>query len=96
MKRQSWIVIGALLLGLPLQAQGKPLTVTGVRGLSFGAALLQTIDKEWRADHPMRVGASKVRRDEAVGHGGSVAHVETGCREHSLDEPAEVPFRYAS
>ena len=39
MKRESWIVIGALLLGLPLQAQGKPLTVTGARGLTFGAVL---------------------------------------------------------
>jgi hypothetical protein len=39
MTRQSWVVIGALLLGVPLQAQGRPLTVTGVRGLTFGAVL---------------------------------------------------------
>jgi hypothetical protein len=39
MKRELWIVIGALLLGVPLQAQGKPLTVTGARGLTFGAVL---------------------------------------------------------
>lgn len=39
MKRKSWIVIGALLLGVPLQAQGRPLTVTGARGLTFGAVL---------------------------------------------------------
>jgi hypothetical protein len=39
MKRELWIVIGALLLGVPLQAQGKPLTVTGVRGLTFDAVL---------------------------------------------------------
>ncbi|MGH7522301.1 MAG: hypothetical protein ACREMI_13585 [Gemmatimonadales bacterium] len=39
MKRESWIVIGAVLLALPLQGQGKPLTVTGVRGVTFGAVL---------------------------------------------------------
>jgi hypothetical protein len=39
MKREMWIVIGALLLAVPLQAQAKPLTVTGVRGLMFGAVL---------------------------------------------------------
>ncbi|HEV8509984.1 MAG TPA: hypothetical protein VGQ48_05975 [Gemmatimonadales bacterium] len=39
MKRELWIVIGALLLAVPLQAQAKPLTVTGVRGLMFGAVL---------------------------------------------------------
>lgn len=38
MKRESWIVIGALLLGVPLQAQ-RPLTVTGVRGVTFGTVL---------------------------------------------------------
>lgn len=41
MKLLSWLVIGVALLGaaLPpvLGAQGKPLTVTGVRGLTFGA-----------------------------------------------------------
>ena len=39
MKRESWIVLGAMLLGVPLAAQGKPLTVTGVRGVTFGAVL---------------------------------------------------------
>src|SRR5213596_3149105 len=39
MKREAWVVIGAMLLGVPLVAQGKPLTVTGVRGLTFGAVL---------------------------------------------------------
>jgi hypothetical protein len=39
MKRTSWIVIGAMLLGGPLVAQGKPLTVTGIRGVMFGAVL---------------------------------------------------------
>lgn len=39
MKRESWIVMGAVLLGVPLQAQGKPVTVTGVRGVTFGAVL---------------------------------------------------------
>ncbi len=43
MNRASWgesgIVIGALLLAAPLGAQGKPLTVTGVRGVTFGAVL---------------------------------------------------------
>jgi hypothetical protein len=39
MKRKSWIVIGAMLLGVPLVAQGKPLTVTGIRGVTFGAVL---------------------------------------------------------
>lgn len=39
MKQQSLIVIGALLLGVPLQAQGRPLTVTGARGLTFGTVL---------------------------------------------------------
>lgn len=41
MKLLNWVVIGVALLGatLPpvLGAQGKPLTVTGVRGLTFGA-----------------------------------------------------------
>ena len=36
---QRWMVIGAMLLGMPLAAQGKPLTVTGVRGVNFGAVL---------------------------------------------------------
>jgi hypothetical protein len=41
MKRESWVLIGATLLGVPLSlaAQGKPLTVTGVRGVTFGAVL---------------------------------------------------------
>jgi hypothetical protein len=39
MKRQWWLVIGALLAGVPLQAQGKPLTVIGTRGVNFGAVL---------------------------------------------------------
>jgi hypothetical protein len=39
MKRESWIVMGAVLLGVPLQAQGKPVTVTGVRGVTFGTVL---------------------------------------------------------
>ena len=39
MKRTWWIVIGGMLLGVPLVAQGKPLTVTGVRGVTFGAVL---------------------------------------------------------
>ncbi len=41
MKLLSWLVIGVALLGAALApvlgAQGKPLTVTGVRGLTFGA-----------------------------------------------------------
>jgi len=39
MKREAWVVVGAMLLGVPLLAQGKPLTVTGVRGVTFGAVL---------------------------------------------------------
>ncbi len=39
MKRKRWIVLGAMLLGVPLRAQGRPLTVTGVRGVTFGAVL---------------------------------------------------------
>src|SRR6266516_3715997 len=39
MKREAWVVVGAMLLGVPLLAQGKPLTVTGVRGVMFGAVL---------------------------------------------------------
>jgi hypothetical protein len=39
MKRELWSAIGAILLALPLAAQGKPLTVTGVRGVTFGAIL---------------------------------------------------------
>ena len=41
MKLLSWSVIGMALLGAALPsvvgAQGKPLTVTGVRGITFGA-----------------------------------------------------------
>lgn len=41
MKRLAWLLFGVVLLGAPvpsaLTAQGKPLTVTGVRGLTFGA-----------------------------------------------------------
>ena len=41
MKLLTWLVIGAPLLGAlapsVLGAQGKPLTVTGVRGITFGA-----------------------------------------------------------
>jgi len=39
MNRELWIVMGALMLALPLQGQGKPLTVTGIRGVTFGAVL---------------------------------------------------------
>ena len=39
MKRKRWIVIGGMLLGVPLPAQGRSLTVTGVRGVTFGAVL---------------------------------------------------------
>ena len=39
MKRESWIVTLVMLLGVPLLAQGKPLTVTGIRGVTFGAVL---------------------------------------------------------
>lgn len=39
MKPASWILIGASLLGAQLQAQGKPLQITGVRGVTFGTVL---------------------------------------------------------
>ncbi len=39
MNRESLVVLGVMLLAAPLLAQGKPLTVTGVRGLTFGAVL---------------------------------------------------------
>ena len=39
MNRESLLVIGTVLLGAPLVAQGKPLTVTGLRGVTFGAVL---------------------------------------------------------
>ena len=41
MKRELWVLIAALVLSSPLvlQAQGRPLTVTGVRGVTFGAVL---------------------------------------------------------
>lgn len=40
MKLISWLAIGAVMLSAaprPLQGQGRPLTVTGVRGITFGA-----------------------------------------------------------
>jgi hypothetical protein len=39
MKREWWIVIGALLLAAPVNGQGRPLTVTGARNLIFGTVL---------------------------------------------------------
>ena len=39
MKRESLVVLEVMLLGVPLLAQGKPLTVTGMRGVTFGAVL---------------------------------------------------------
>src|SRR5260370_15231581 len=39
MKRELSIALGTLLVGVPLLAQGKPLTVTGIRGVTFGAVL---------------------------------------------------------
>jgi hypothetical protein len=39
MKRELSIALGALLLGAALQAQGKPVTVTGVRGVTFGTVV---------------------------------------------------------
>jgi hypothetical protein len=39
MKREAWVVIGAMLLAVPLPAQGKPLTIIGVRGVTFGTVL---------------------------------------------------------
>jgi len=39
MKQGLWFAIGAMLFAVPLGAQGKPLTVTGVRGVTFGAVL---------------------------------------------------------
>ena len=39
MNRRLWVVIGALMIPLPLCGQGRPLTVTGVRGVTFGAVL---------------------------------------------------------
>ena len=39
MKQATLIVIGAVVVALPLHGQGKPLTVTGVRGVTFGAVL---------------------------------------------------------
>jgi len=39
MPQAPWIAVGALLLCVPLHAQGKPLTVTGARGVTFGAVL---------------------------------------------------------
>lgn len=39
MKQSLRFAIGAMLLVVPLAAQGKPITVTGVRGVNFGAVL---------------------------------------------------------
>lgn len=39
MNRQLWLVMGAIVAGVPSQAQGRPLTVAGVRGVTFGAVL---------------------------------------------------------
>ena len=39
MKAESFILTGALLFGVPLLAQGRPVTVTGVRGLTYGTVL---------------------------------------------------------
>ena len=39
MNRQFWLLTGSLLIVTPLQAQGRALTVTGVRGVTFGAVL---------------------------------------------------------
>jgi hypothetical protein len=36
---KTWIVVGAVMFAMPLQGQGRPLTVTGVRGVTFGAVL---------------------------------------------------------
>jgi hypothetical protein len=39
MNRALWVWVGAMLLGLPLHGQGRPLTVTGIRGVTFGTVL---------------------------------------------------------
>ena len=40
MKTHAWILIGAMAGGVvPLQGQGKPLTITGIRGVTFGTVL---------------------------------------------------------
>lgn len=39
MKRELLFVCGALLLSAPMHAQGKPVTVTPVRNLTFGTVL---------------------------------------------------------
>ena len=39
MKAESFVLTGALLFGVPLLAQGRPVTVTGVRGLTYGTVL---------------------------------------------------------
>ena len=39
MNRKWWIATLAMLLSVPLVAQARPLTVTGVRGVTFGAVL---------------------------------------------------------
>lgn len=39
MRRELLVACGALLLGAPLHAQGKPVTVTGIRNLTFGTVL---------------------------------------------------------
>jgi hypothetical protein len=37
--KRAWLTLGLLALGAPLCAQGKPVTVTGIRGVTFGAVL---------------------------------------------------------
>ena len=39
MKAESFVLTGAFLFGVPLLAQGRPVTVTGVRGLTYGTVL---------------------------------------------------------
>jgi hypothetical protein len=39
MKLTGWLAFGALCFNVRLAAQGKPITVTGTRGVTFGAVL---------------------------------------------------------
>jgi hypothetical protein len=39
MKRNWLVLLGFVVFGVPLQAQGKPIAVTGIRGVTFGAVL---------------------------------------------------------